>query len=107
RDAAAAAAPERDIGHLAHFFDDEERLPDLMRRRQLDDRILLGRQHAADLLVPLLTSPRAPVVGREDEAALLEILAQLDHLIVGEARGAAVFDEDVRTLEERRVGGGD
>ena len=69
--------------------------------------IFLRRQHAADLFVPLLAGARAPVVRGEDEAALLEILAQPHHFLVREARGAAVFDEDVRTLEEVGIGWAD
>ena len=69
--------------------------------------IFVRRQHAADLVVPLLAGARAPVVRGEDEAALLEILAQPHDFLVREARGAAVFDEDVRTLEEVGIGGAD
>ena len=48
----------------------------MIRRREIDDRELAGRQDAADLLVELLLGPVAVIVRDEQEAALQQVLPQ-------------------------------
>ena len=104
-DAAAAARPELERRHLRHLFHRDQRVPDRMLGRQLDDRVAVAGQHLPDLFGPLLAGAGAPVVRREDEAPLEQILAQLQHLVVSEARGPAVFHQDVGALEQIGIAG--
>src|SRR5258708_17316009 len=54
--------------------------------RQVDDRILAGRQHLPDLFGKLLPRQRSPVIVDGDEAALLEIRAEPFDFRIGKAR---------------------
>src|SRR4029453_9540368 len=58
----AASPPRLDGRHLRKMFELELRMPDGMVHRQIDDRIFLVWQGAADLLVELVFRERAPMV---------------------------------------------
>src|SRR5258708_20375266 len=71
--------------------------------RQVDDRILAGRQHLPDLFGKLLPRQRSPVIVDGDEAALLEIRAEPFDFRIGKARRARVFEMQHRAAEQQRV----
>src|SRR4030095_15949801 len=85
------------------MFELELRMPNGMVHRQIDDRIFLMWQGAADLLVELVLRERSPIVRDERETSLQEVLAQLLHLLIVEDRRSRVFEQHERTLEQRLV----
>ena len=58
----------------------ELRVEQRVVRRQLDDRVLVGREHAAQLRFPPLPRVVAPEVVGPEEAALQQVVAQLGAL---------------------------
>ena len=75
-----------------------------MRRRDLERRILVRRQHARQLVNPLVPRLVAPVIIQPQEPALQQVRAQRLDLRVAELRGAGVFHADIRALIELGVG---
>ncbi len=56
--------------------------------------ILLGRQHAADLILPVLPRVRPPEVVGPQEAALQEVFPQPGGMSLGESNRAGIGGED-------------
>ena len=64
----------------------------------------MRRQHASDLLRPLLPGGRAPEIVDPQEPALFQIRAEVLHLLVRQARRAHIFHEEHVAAGEQRIG---
>src|SRR2546425_784159 len=71
----------------------EDVVPEWMvvRRREVDDRILIRGQRPADLLVELLLRLRPVVIRDEQKPTLEKIFAEPLHLGISEQSGARIF----------------
>src|SRR5499427_2912660 len=101
---AAGLDPETDVRDLLHFLDVVEDVHHRVVRGDVQDRILVRRQHPADLVLPLVPRARSPEVVDDDISALLQIGAKALHLLVAEADDAHVFHVDDRTTIQKRIG---
>ena len=72
-----------------------------MIHRQLDDRVLCGRQDLPQFIFPLLPLVAAPEVVRPEEATLRQIRAQRSGFLTIEDRASRRGHDDERALEER------
>ena len=78
-----------------------------MGQREVDDRIVLRRQHLANLHLPLVPLIAPPEVIRPEEPAFQDELAKLRRLLVIEPCAAGRGHQHERTLKEGVIGGTD
>src|SRR5262245_66021410 len=71
-----------------------------MTERDIDDRILIGGQHLAQLRFPLLPLKRAPEVIGPQEATLQDVLAQPGRLRVVEHGASRRRHDEKGALEQ-------
>src|SRR4029453_5603809 len=89
---------------LRNSLDRILRVKERMIRLQIEDRILLRRQHAGDLLHPVVPFRVAPEVVDPEEAAFQQVVTEAGYLLLGELGCSHVLHVQVRTVEEIVVG---
>src|SRR5688572_12879881 len=95
---AAGTAPREDAGHLLDLSDVEQCVSDGIAWRDVDNRKL--RQHARDLIGPLIPRGCAPEVVHPEEPALQQVLPQALYLRLRERGSTDVRTNQDRTLEQ-------
>src|SRR5687768_181718 len=77
-----------------------------MRYGNVDDRVLLRRQDAADLVLPYGPGPRTPEVVAPHEPTFEQVLSQLVDICIAELGCSGVFDVHERAVEKVIVAAG-
>jgi len=103
RRAPAVARPEVDRRDLRDVLHVVERVHDRVVVRDVEDRVLVRRQHAADLVDPLIPRLRTPEIVDVEKAPLQQVGTKLLDLFIAEARRAHVFHEQDRAVVEQRI----
>ena len=96
---AIGTVPVADAGDLRKFLHREHLVKEDVIRRHVVDRILPGRQHAADLIFPVGPRVLAPEVVGPEKAALQQILPEIHDFLFVEVDAARLGHHQDRAVK--------